>query len=223
MCKAPHLSLNSQKRVIKKRCRVTFARGNDDLEVKTRIKFIQPISNEDSHNVYYSRVEKAQMKEDAKDVAHAVYGNENVAPFSSIMLRAFTSCHNDDLTEKERRFMIQWTAADHCLRGMEKIAVKGLSKKISDSKRTAIESVIEAHAVAMANHGYLSKATQEEISENYRKLASPFTKYAALKAKVDEEALKVLERPKKKQRRRCLPRARCEPLGSLDQFWGAQA
>lgn len=224
MCKATHLPLNPQKQVIKKRRRVTFAKGKGDLEVKTSIRLIQPISKEDGHNVYYSRFEKGQMKVEAREVADDTYdqNNNKSSSFNSIMLRAFTSCHNDDLTEKELRFIIQWTATDQCLRGMEKTAVRGLCKKMAVCRRAALQSVVEDHSVAMANHGYLSKATREAISKKYHKLSAPSTKYAFLKAKADEEALKILEAPHKQLRDR---RSRCEPLrtpfsaGTMSQFW----
>ncbi len=153
------------------------------------------------------------MRRMARDVADEVYAQDNphqgsimgrwaTAPddeastsaYTPIMLRAFESCHSTALSHKELQCLIHWVAYGHSRRGLEKLSVHGLAENMALYRRKAIRTVINMHATAMANHGYLSTDTQRTIADTYRKHAEPATKFAALMGLVDSAAIQEQDR-----------------------------
>ena len=205
MVKAPSLSL----KVAKKRRRVSFAKGSNESEVGFQVKWIPSnVSAQDKQRMHCTKKEKKNMRKMAREVADEVYTHDkphratimdcpppNAIAYTPVMLRAFESCrHSNPLNQKELHRLIHWVATGHSRRGLEKLSVNGLSENMGNYRRKAIQTVIEMHATAMANHGYLSRATQDSISNTYRKFSDPSKKFAALMGYADAEAVQLERR-----------------------------
>lgn len=208
MCKAtlPH---HKQQTIKKARPRVTFAMGRD-LEVGVSIKMIQPVTlAKERDALYYTKKEKRRMRESARNVADQVYAQDNTIhpnsnscsanstnklAYSSILLRAFESCqpHSPTLTDHERQLLSHWISSSHDRRGLEKCSVHGLRTAMQSKRKQAILQVIDTYETAMANHGYLSKASEQAMAQAYRKFSLASKKFAALLGQVDAEAATAL-------------------------------
>ena len=218
MVKAAHFL---SEKIAKKRRRVTFAKGCNEIEVGFQVKYIPSTSNvsaQDKQRMHCTKEEKKNMKKMAREVADEVYDADNDNPlnppnnanaYTPSMLRAFESCrHNStsSLTLKDDlQSIIHWVTTDPSRRGLEKLSVNGLSTKMGTYRRTAIQTVIDMHAIAMANHGYLSRATQDSISTTYSEFSDPSKKFAALMGLVDEKAAAQLETRRGRHRRTSSP------------------
>ena len=202
-----------------RRRRVTFAKGCSDIQVGLKVMWIPSnTSMQDNHSIHCTKKEKRSMRRMARDVADEVYAQDNphqasimgrswaTAPdneasasaYTPIMLRAFESCHSTALSHKELQCLIHWVAYGHSRRGLEKLSVHGLSENMATYRRKAIRTVINMHATAMANHGYLSSDTQHTIADTYRKHSEPATKFAALMGLVDAEAIQEEDRDQRR-------------------------
>ena len=201
MVKAPFLS----QKVVKKRRLVTFAKGCSEVGFQVKLIPSNVSSQEDKQRMHCTKKEKKNMINMAREVADEVYAHDNPHhvtimgrpppsndAYTPIMLLAFESCHSTSppLNDKELQRLIHWIATGHSRRGLEKISVNGLSDNMGTYRRNAIQTVIEMHA-AMANHGYLSAAAQDCISNTYRKFSDPSKKFAALMGHVDAEAVQL--------------------------------
>ena len=202
------------------RRRVTFAKGCGDMQVGLKVIWIPSnISMQDNQSIHCTKKEKKNMRRMARDVADEVYAQDNshqrsimgrssttasnnevsISAYTPIMLRAFESCHSSALSHKELQCLIHWVAHGHSRRGLEKLSVHGLSENMGRYRRKAIRTVINMHATAMANHGYLPTDTQHSIADTYRKHSEPAAKFAALMGLVDAAATQEEARGKGQQ------------------------
>ena len=194
---------------------VTFAKGCKDDQVRFHVQWIPSNAVIDKQRMHCTRKEKKSMRRMAREVAKQVYAQDNpqenwgssiieryvpmkvndstntsTNTYTSIMHRAFdSSCsHSTHLTHKEWKSLLHWVANAHARRGLEKLSVHGLATKMSHYRRQAIRTVLDLHSTAMANHGYLSPATQETIASRYRHFSEPSVRFAALIGRIDAKA-----------------------------------
>ena len=199
----------------RRRHRVTFANGCKADQVRFQVQWIPSNAVNDKQRMHCTRKEKKCMRRMAREVAKQVYAHDNpqddwgssiigrCAPvdandstdrstktYTSIMHRAFESAcsHPTSLSHKEWKSLLHWVANAHARRGLEKLSVHGLATKMSHYRRQAIQTVLDLHSTAMANHGYLSPATQETIASRYRHFSEPSVRFAALMGRIDAEA-----------------------------------
>ena len=208
--------------------RVAFAKGVHGDEVRFQVQWIPSNAANDKQRMHCTKKEKKTMRSMAREVAKQVYAhdnpqdnrgssivgryasiNENGAAdtcsnaYTSIMLRAFeSSCsHSRSLNHKEWQSLLHWVANAHARRGLEKLSVHGLADHLLQYRRQAIRAVLDLHSTAMANHGYLSPATQETIASRYRHFSEPSVRFAALLGRVDAEAAREQERHDQEEQR----------------------
>ncbi|KAI2493364.1 hypothetical protein MHU86_21180 [Fragilaria crotonensis] len=214
MVQAPSLK-SASSNTHRRHHRVTFAKGCGDSEVGFQVQWIPSNAVDDNQRMHCSRKEKKTMRRMARELAKQVHAHDNphdnrgssimgyesvsnssdlsansYSEYTPIMLRAFESscCHSTSLTHKERKSLLHWIANAHARRGLEKLSVHGLAGQMAKYRRLAIRTVLDLHATAMANHGYLSPAIQETIASRYRHYSEPSVRFAALIGRADSEA-----------------------------------
>jgi hypothetical protein len=214
MVQAPSLK-SASSNTHRRHHRVTFAKGSADSEVGFQVQWIPSNAVHDKQRMHCSRKEKKTMRRTARELAKQVHAHDNPqddrgssimgyrsisnssdfstqahSEYTSIMLRAFESscCHSTSLSHRERKSLLHWVANAHARRGLEKLSVHGLADQMAHYRRLAIRTVLDLHATAMANHGYLCPATQETIASRYRQFSEPSVRFAALIGRVDAEA-----------------------------------